>query len=45
LQSSVGAMAIAMLARHALLAAESVFQGHSRLPGEEACLRQPLSLP
>jgi len=45
LHSSVGAMAIAMLARHALLAAESVFQGHCRLPGEEARLRQPLSLP
>jgi methylenetetrahydrofolate dehydrogenase (NADP+) / methenyltetrahydrofolate cyclohydrolase len=44
LHSSVGAMAIAMLARHALLAAESVFQGRCQLPGEEARLRQPLSL-
>ena len=45
LHSSVGAMAIAMLARHALLAAELVFQGHYQLPGEEARMRQPLSLP
>ena len=45
LQSSVGAMAIAMLARHALLAAESAFQGRCRLPGEGARLRQLLSLP
>ncbi len=38
LPSSVGEMAIAMLARHALLAAESVFQGKCRLFGEEARL-------
>ena len=38
LPSSVGAMAIAMLARHALLAAELVFQGKCRLFGEEARL-------
>ena len=44
LHSSVGAMATAMLARHALHAAESVFQGRYRLPGEGARLRQPLSL-
>ena len=37
-------MAIAMLARHALAAAEAVFQGHGQVPGEEARLRQPLSL-
>jgi methylenetetrahydrofolate dehydrogenase (NADP+) / methenyltetrahydrofolate cyclohydrolase len=44
LHSSVGTMAIAMLARHALAAAEAVFQGHGQAPGEEARLRQPLSL-
>jgi 5,10-methylene-tetrahydrofolate dehydrogenase/methenyl tetrahydrofolate cyclohydrolase len=44
LHSSVGTMAIAMLARHALAAAEAVFQGPGQAPGEEARLRQPLSL-
>ena len=45
LHSGVGAMAIAMLARHALFAAESAFQGRCRLPGEGERLRQLLSLP
>ena len=44
LPSNVGTMAIAMLARHALLAAESVFQRHCHFPGKEARLRQPLYL-
>jgi len=44
LHSSVGTMAIAMLARHALAAAESVLHGHGQVPGDEARLRQPLYL-
>jgi adenylylsulfate kinase-like enzyme len=35
----LGAIAIAMLARHALLAAESAFQGRCQFPGDEARLR------
>jgi methylenetetrahydrofolate dehydrogenase (NADP+) / methenyltetrahydrofolate cyclohydrolase len=44
LHSSVGAMAIAMLARHALLAAESIFQEPCQLLGASARLRRPLSV-
>ena len=44
LHSSVGAIAIATLARHALRAAESAFQRAAQLSGEEARFRQPLSL-